>query len=1219
MCYAMTGLERTQENQILRNDLIEIKKNLDYKKTDYDNAISFFNALNTLITRHQQNIALIPIIVHFKKNILENLNPISLEIVTLQENEGSEKLITDFLDLLKKFNKPTDNTIEKRIYNILMIRSTKYYRLKRQVEKFSGQILLQFKAIAVVLKINAPNFPDTLELKFNIDNFIEKLTTDINNYETRWTLEDNYDYDQLEIKKQQICTEIKEFIYSTFNITKVGLPLHSLVLVLVIKSLTETFKTPPSWLKRLEKDLHPERLNGFNIKTYTTILEAIEQPKKTKSKYFFICKDILRYLNNPKALKSAFDTLSTPLQNTTTIRFPRSFFPDLIENFTLLQGTNYDLQTVVNQDLFLSEIGRNESAYIRFFFPDENTRAEVHKQIRGSLDRNAHNHWSQFRIPIGRQKLEIFKQYLSKLGITSEYLQNYIAVILVQQAVEINIDNQNRQINFSLTVPGRVRTKLLEIIEQFNFINFTILIKNSSNEPQTKIMHDQYNRCAILSFTDKIVVDIDKPNLKKQITIGTAQYFIKLYEDSKLPEFDFIMYLDKEVLQLSDGTKLDLIQMISRYFSQTDIPQLSLEDRRLTVLNKILNDSNGNITLNLLQDEKLLKKLRLTQNGYVEELKQVIQEKLSQAKGKAAKRFETALRCLDRSNNRAQSTTDELSSAQRELEIVVNNREYPKLLRTNGKTALEYASEVVPNTDADRLELTKLLNNIRHLILNFAEPAFQNQLTEMKLSNICRPCGEHLVNLYLNGCQNLTLNKVFQNSTRSHQNLKILYIQSFPNLTKVGNSKGGFNFPNLTELYLIDCPELNSFEIDAPNLRKLQVINCPKLYKLTIQNNVKQDIGINDYVIGGCPKLITRFNLPPSCFIELLTDYADFQTNNVDVTESIEKMSTEASRNHYNSMFFGNRHKANMQKQEGEKKLADFDKRLQTLGITDKYLRDYVKLNLIQGAGENILGRGRDLSFAYAASRLLCQKLDEVIRSHVKTTDDKCITGISNLIPKIQYNAVNESVHLEFADSLSIYDDDDKQTQIGFARYSITVYADRSKLPEFTCNSDLYNSVSTTIDGQKLRPAKIFNPDNIKLCFVKEFNSLNSKDILDEEILFRVEKIAQLMPCYAALHAKLFPTLAVSKYGTQNARFAVLYLINQSLLTTKSSPTDTTVKQVEDKVDYFAETYKESFVVEDHTIKLYSADNDFTGHIPKLATDEFFTLYRVDQNSFSFN
>ncbi len=1117
MCYALKGLEYT-ENCTLENDLREIKRYLNYEKTDDANATLFFEALNALVIKHQHNIALIPIIVHLKKNILNNLNPISREIPNLQENEESKKLITDFQDLTKKFNKPTDNKTERRIYDIFMTRLTKHYRLKRRIETLLEQILLQFKAIAVILYDNKPNIHKILELKLNIDNFIKKLIMDIKDYETRCTLEDNCDYEQLKAKRQQICREIKEFINSTFDITNVGLPLHLLVLALIIKSL-EKLKTPSTsspWLNQLQDDLHHKCLNSFNIKTYTTILEAIEYPDRIKSKYSLICRNIVQYLNKPKALESAFYTLSTPLQKITSIRFPQSLFPDLVENYTLLQDTKYDLSTVVNQDLFLSEIGRDESAYTRFFFP-EDICTEVRRQISEGLDHDAQTHWSQFRIPVGRQKLELFKQYLFKLGITSEYLQNYIAVALVQQAVEIKIAGQDRLINFSLTVPGGIRTKLLEMIKQFNFA--TILIRNSSNEPQTRITYDQNNRCVVLSFTDDIVADIDRPNSQEQITIGTAQYFIKLYEDhSKLPEFIFDMYLANKVLQLSDRTKLDLIQMISRYFNQADIPQLSLEDRRLIVLNKILNDSNGDITLNLLQDEKLSKKLRLTENEYVDELKQIIQEKLKQANRKVTKKLRIALQCLDiRRSSMTQTIIDELSLAQQG--------------------------------------------------------------------------GKHSISPYLNGCQNLSLNKILSNLTKSHPNLQILYIRNLPKFIKVGKTTGSFNFPNLTELYLKDCPELKKFEIDAPNLRKLQVIKCPNIEKLTTQNGkvkkVNSDIGINDCDIKGCPKLITEFELPSSCFIELLADYADFQANRVDATKSLSLMYGEVSRGNYDQMFFGKSRKANEQKQGGEKTLADFDERLQTLGISDKYLRDYVKLTLIQGAGEDILGDGRDLNFAHAASRLICQKLNEVIRSHVVTAGDK-LTGISNLIPtKIEYNAVNESVCLEFADSLSIYEDYDKQNQLGFARYSITIYADRSKLPEFTCNLDLYNSVTVSIAGQKLRPVKIFNPNNIRSLFVEAFTTLKDRDTWDEksgEILASVEKIAQLIPCYAALHTKLFPRLAVSKHGTQDARFAMLYLIKWLVdLTTKPGFTDLNRRVID-----YAQIFREHFAIEDHTISLNS-------------------------------
>lgn len=585
---------------------------------------------------------------------------------------------------------------------------------------------------------------------------------------------------------------------------------------------------------------------------------------------------------------------------------------------------------------------------------------------------------------------------------------------------------------------------------------------------------------------------------------------------------------------------------------------------------------------------------------------------------------ETYTKFMDRINNALKNT--QLKTAEQQLEIVVRDPNYPKLLRINGYKALKYVNDIVHVTNVDQYKqykLAKLLDNTRYLILELANPEFQSQLTEATLLNICGPCGEHLVSLYLNGCQNISsLNEVLSNLTKLHPNLKTLYIQGLSNLTKVWKTIGSYHFPNLTELYLKDCPKLESFKIDTPNLCKLQVINCLNLEKLTTQNdNVNSDSGINDYVIESCPKLTTKFELPPSCFIELLSDYADFQASEVDATESLRQMYGEVSRGNYDLMFFGNSRKTNERKQ-GEKILADFDKHLQTLGITDKYLRDYVKLIHIQGAGKDILGPGKnlDLSFAYAASRLLCQKLNEVIRSYIKSTESKIFTtGISNLKPKKTYDAKSKSVRIEFADSLSVYING-KQIQLGFARYSITLYADRSKLPEFICNLDLYNSVTVTIAGQKLRPAEIFNPNNIRSLFENAFTALNDKDFLDEEMLFRTEQIAQLMPCYAALHAKLFPMLAISKYGTQNARFAILYLTNWLIDSTKSLPTNTMVKQVNsDTINYFAATFNELFVVEDHTIKLYCADEYYnSGTIPKIVTPGFFIFHQENQNSLSF-
>jgi len=785
-------------------------------------------------------------------------------------------------------------------------------------------------------------------------------------------------------------------------------------------------------------------------------------------------------------LKSLLPKLATnfrPLQKILRIRFPQSYFSELNENYALLRDTNFDLATIITQDPFCREIGRNQYEYYNFFFSDENTRTEVCRQIEAELDQLGLDGIAK-EPTRGRKKLDLFKQHLfSELGITSEYLRNYIAVAIVQQskAVKVEIAGKNRLINFLFAISDEIIKKLIEII--YYYIELPVVLRGL---PQTTINYDRNERSAVLSFSVEIMI-VDR-DTNERIPASRAQYYIKLYEDrSKLPEFNFDIYFDKEVLHFSNGDECNLIQMISIYFNQPSISQLCLEDRRLIILNKILNDLNGKVTLNLLSDTNLMETLGLTEVGYANELKQIIEEKFGQSSGIIANRFKAALGYFEeftqlfvnervRRDSMAQLAIYELSLAKEQLQIVVKDQKYPKLLRINGDIALEYVRKVIHETaNVDQRKLAKFLHNIRYLILYFTQPNFQSQLSEKILYSILQSCGEPLVSLYLNGCQYLSLNKVL-NLARFCPKLQILYFQDLPKFIKVSKARRIYYFPELTELHLINCQSLKSFQIHAPNLRKLRVINCPNLYKLKIYGRITQDKGINNYVIEDCPKLITRFNLPALCFNGLLADYAAFQVSEVDATVSLSRMSSEVSRSNYDLMFFGKHCRAGMQ-EHGEARLASFDQRLQAIGISNKYLRDYVALVLIQGSGEDILGSGRDLSFAYGASRLICQKLEEIVNQYVETTNTKFTTGVSNLIPKIKYNAVNDSVNIEFADSISIYEDNDKQTQLGFARYGIILYADRSELPDFTCSLDLYNSVAMTIANQKFKLAEILSAD----------------------------------------------------------------------------------------------------------------------------------------------
>jgi hypothetical protein len=951
-------------------------------------------------------------------------------------------------------------------------------QLREQIKILSEQILLQFKVITIVLNDYTLAPRNILELKFNLDDFIKKLNTEIKKYEITWTLEDSHNYEKFLQKMEQIYINIKIFIHSFFDSRKTGLPLRSLVLVLVTKSLEKlivTFDLSGYWFKRLCFDLK-EYYGGVESNTYTTILNAIEQQEITKSKYSPICHKIAEYLKNPEILKNIFALQSTLLQEIQTIRsiqFPQSFFPDLHKNYTLLRDTSFELETVINRS-FCEEIGRSKLAYNHSFFPNENMSAKICEQIETELDQLDLDESSR-HLARGRLKLDRFKQHLSsKVGIKSEYLQNYIAVVLVQQAEEVIIDGQDRQINFSFTVPGKVIQKLGDILAQFGISN--ILIRNSSNEPQTTITYNQNDKCAQISFTDRTIAHVDRPDSEVNIPIGRSRYFIKLYEDrAKLPEFNYEMYFDKEILQFDDGTELNLLQIISLYFNRTNLSQLSLEDRRLIVFNKILNDPDGQITLSLLNDNNLLKnKLGLqAEIRYIEEFKQIIKANLGHANEEATERFATGLCQFEifskqfindehaRSQSMAQLATHELTLAQEQLRIITHDQKYPAQLRINGDIILKNIKQKIQEADVNhQYELAKRLHDIRYLIFCFAQQEFQIHLSEETLHSISYIHGKYLISLYLDGCRNLLPEATMNLISRFYPNLQILYIRNLSKFTKVGKF---YNFPNLTELYLIDCP-FSIFKIHAPKLQKLQVIDCPNLYELVTQVNNTNDIEINDYVIEECPLLITKINLPASCFDGLLNDYRDFQAKEgVNITDSLNRISMEVARGNYGLMFFRNPDtscKTNKTNETADMRLTAFDEYLQKKGINNQYLRNYVALVLIQGSGEDILGCGRDLSFAYAASRLVCQKLNEIIRLHANTIDMKTITGVSNMMPKITYDTESDSVHIEFADSLSIYEDNGNKTQFGFARYRIILYPERLKLPDFACSLDLYNYVT---------------------------------------------------------------------------------------------------------------------------------------------------------------
>jgi hypothetical protein len=132
LCDAMRCLQSTEENKALKNDLEGIKTVLCYEN-DNDNAKSFLEAFEILIKKHQQVIALIPIILCFR-NIVSVINPISTRINTLcVSSQELNESFKNFKQLLKNYEAPTEGEA-KNVYDIFMARLSKNTSRKKTNE-----------------------------------------------------------------------------------------------------------------------------------------------------------------------------------------------------------------------------------------------------------------------------------------------------------------------------------------------------------------------------------------------------------------------------------------------------------------------------------------------------------------------------------------------------------------------------------------------------------------------------------------------------------------------------------------------------------------------------------------------------------------------------------------------------------------------------------------------------------------------------------------------------------------------------------------------------------------------------------------------------------------------------------------------------------------------------------------------------------------------------
>ncbi len=474
---------------------------------------------------------------------------------------------------------------------------------------------------------------------------------------------------------------------------------------------------------------------------------------------------------------------------------------------------------------------------------------------------------------------------------------------------------------------------------------------------------------------------------------------------------------------------------------------MPVKERRLIVLNRILNDDEGRISLHLLRDAALMASLNLAEEEYAQELRAGLQERFSLVHGHAAERFTEALGLLDaltrnfrdervRRASISQGYIAELQMARAALKVMAGNEQIPELLRRNCRAALALEAYDV----FEQKILAERLHRIRFCTWALLQgQRLSNQTLQCTLPTV----GQYFRALYLHGCHLLDEN-VIATVIQHCPHLEALHIEDV-NFNKISKRFGDYIFPHLRELYLYNLPQLQRLEIIAPNLRVLHAVNCPQLTILSTHNGEQGDEGVNSHRIIGCPKLVTEFELPSMCYGDLRYDFMVFQQcTEIDTAELLRLTHDEVSRGNYGRMLCA------AAETTGEARLTAFDEHLhRELGIESQYLRHYTALLLIQGAGEGIPGARKDLNFSFNAARLITYRLWEYFRrSNPALPDRPFISGISNLMPRIIYNPHEQSVTLEFDDIFSIRDDSGKNIPACFANYAITIFADRSRFPE---------------------------------------------------------------------------------------------------------------------------------------------------------------------------
>ncbi|MCK4609350.1 MAG: hypothetical protein KAT71_07705, partial [Gammaproteobacteria bacterium] len=543
-------------------------------------------------------------------------------------------------------------------------------------------------------------------------------------------------------------------------------------------------------------------------------------------------------------------------QKISKIMFPCSFFEDLLSCYKAVCSHKHDLRTITKSERFFFELGRSGN-YEEELFESADVIESVRAKIILELRLTSDSWGEEKRFEAGKVKWELYKNYLESLGIKDERFQSYIAAVLVQQNQKIMINDRSIIVNFSFSVSPLAWTALSELI--WSVHSLTIMLKGGEKKPCVSYRYDSKEKNVAISYVDNLyLVDGDGG----RHLCANVQYGITLYEDmQRLPDF-YYRVIWKENVVVDGNNFSDLINVA---FDPADIMMFPLQTRRLIVFNRILNDQDGAITLDLLGNQELRNSLMLTDKLFFSELIDLVTRKKGGAEeGKFAETLAilTSLKDLFakrelRKASKQDSVSYLVTAARNSLLRLSTDSRLPRYWHYN---LTQFASSNHPPKEKGKaqLKLAERMQNLQAAVTKLSDPRFQEKMSDADLVHILDTVGADIVSLYLCNCRKVTP-EVLRVIKVKCPNIRWIYIVGLDWSNIVG-----VEFQHLHKLSLSHMPFLSQVRIAAASIKTVEVIDCPKLKiletteieraGLDVASSAAADFGYN---IIKCPNLVT--------------------------------------------------------------------------------------------------------------------------------------------------------------------------------------------------------------------------------------------------------------------------------------------------------------------------------------------------------------------------